>query len=65
MCKCGDTYCRWCGPLQGNTYCHYCKTWAFDGGCPNEERCEEQGRLDDIADAEEQRWEIEREALYD
>ena len=41
MCNCGDTYCKFCGPAQGNNYCQICGKWSEDGGCENPEHCKE------------------------
>lgn len=49
MCMCGDTYCRSCGPAQGNVRCPICGVWSFDGGCENPAECE----------AEMRKWESE------
>ena len=39
MCMCGDTYCKSCGPAQGNNYCENCGMWDMDGGCEVPEFC--------------------------
>ena len=38
---CGDVYCYFCGPAQGNYKCPICKKWTYDGGCKNPKVCEE------------------------
>lgn len=38
-CMCGDTYCYYCGPAQGNYRCEVCGKWAADGGCDDPEEC--------------------------
>lgn len=43
-CMCGDTYCRSCGPAQGNSHCEVCGKWTEDGGCVNPAECEAKGK---------------------
>lgn len=46
-CMCGDPYCHFCGPDQGNFKCYYCGAWTFDGGCKNPEKCEALAKAED------------------
>lgn len=39
-CMCGDLYCLYCGPLQGNTKCSIGGKWGEDGGCDDPSECE-------------------------
>ncbi len=39
-CMCGDTYCTFCGPAQGNSKCPACGIWTADGGCEKPEECD-------------------------
>ena len=38
-CFCGDLYCWWCGPEQGNYRCMMCNVWGLDGGCEDKQAC--------------------------
>jgi hypothetical protein len=51
MCMCGDTYCRSCGPAQGNNRCSVCKRWTLDGGCEKPEDCQRQEQEEAEAEA--------------
>jgi hypothetical protein len=56
---CGDTYCRSCGPAQGNNLCEACGAWDDDGGCKDPEACKKwlkkiEAEYDRLAAAEEE-----------
>jgi hypothetical protein len=42
-CTCGDVYCPFCGPAQGNFKCTWCGKWSMDGGCDDPKACKEAG----------------------
>lgn len=58
-CMCGDTYCRSCGPAQGNGYCDACGAWAADGGCVDPKKCEIENRAYWESFAAQVAWETE------
>jgi len=51
-CICGDLYCWFCGPAQGNFKCPNCGKWSEDGGCEDPATCEMANKAtNDMADA--------------
>jgi len=63
-CMCGDTYCRSCGPAQGNDKCPHCGAWTMDGGCADPAACEkaERAMVDGMAAQFEEDAKLEAEA---
>jgi len=67
--RCGDPYCRSCGPAQGHWCCDVCGEW--DGECDDPEACRTASKaiaeLESKAEEERLTWEerMQREGLDD